>query len=68
MIDRKCKNTIRDFNDYRYPDRRDKQETNSPENPMKKDDHAPEAVGRFFAGMQLAKPRRARQRSSNLAS
>lgn len=67
MIDRKCKNTIRDFNDYRYPDRRDKQEANKPENPMKKDDHAPEALGRFFAGMQLTKPRRTRQRSSSLA-
>ena len=50
MFDRKCVQTIRDFNDYRYPERRDEQDKNAPEAPMKKDDHGPEALGRFFAG------------------
>ena len=50
MFDRRCTQTIRDMNDYRYPDRRDEQDKNSPELPMKKDDHGPEALGRFFAG------------------
>lgn len=50
MFDRSCTNTIRDFLDYRYPDTRDHQDYNNPENPMKKDDHGPEALGRFMAG------------------
>lgn len=49
MIDRKCRNTIREFLDYRYPE--DKSEVReAPELPMKKDDHTPEALGRFFRG------------------
>lgn len=55
-IDRSCQGMplndggmIREMQDYRYPDR--KSETReAPEVPMKKDDHAPEALGRFFAG------------------
>jgi len=50
MVDRKCTEFIREFNDYRYPDRKDEQDKNAPELPMKKDDHTPEALGRFFAG------------------
>lgn len=50
MFDRSCKETIRDFNDYRYPDVRNETDRNAPENPMKVNDHAPEALGRFFAG------------------
>jgi hypothetical protein len=47
---RRCVNLIREFNDYRYPATRDTQDRNVPENPMKKDDHTAEALGRFFAG------------------
>ena len=43
MIDRRCKATISDFNLYKYPG-------NGSENPEKKNDHAPEALGRFFMG------------------
>ena len=50
MFDRRCVSTIKDMNDYRYPDRKDEQDKNSPEAPLKKDDHGPEALGRFFAG------------------
>lgn len=53
MIDRKCVETIREFNDYRYPKSAKEaaaSDTNLTENPMKKDDHTPEALGRFFAG------------------
>lgn len=63
-INRRCVETIRDFNDYRYPDRKDAQDKNTPEAPMKKDDHAPEALGRLFAGRNMTlqhKARRARQ-------
>ena len=51
MFDRKCVKTISDMLNYRYPEKREQQkELNAPENPMKKDDHGPEALGRFFAG------------------
>lgn len=61
LFDRKCVNTIRDFNDYRYPQTRDEQNKNAPENPQKKNDHAPEALGRFFAGhFKSTQKRRAR--------
>lgn len=50
LVDRHCPNTIREFNDYRYPETRNEQGSDPSEKPMKKDDHVPEAVGRFFAG------------------
>jgi hypothetical protein len=50
FINRKCKNTIREFNDYRYPSGEEKRDKNNPENPLKKDDHTPEALGRFYIG------------------
>lgn len=53
MIDRSCVNMIREFNAYRYPKNEAERaalSSNLPENPMKKDDHTPEALGRFFAG------------------
>jgi len=48
MFDRSCVNSIREFQDYRYPE--SKSEVNGQENPLKKDDHTPEALGRFFGG------------------
>lgn len=49
FINRTCTELIREMNDYRYPEL--KSELLSPsENPMKKDDHGPEALGRFFKG------------------
>uniref|UniRef100_A0AAU6R649 Terminase large subunit n=1 Tax=Micrococcus phage Kurnik TaxID=3092208 RepID=A0AAU6R649_9CAUD len=50
MFDRSCTRTINDFLEYRYADTPAGQDRNAPENPMKKDDHGPEALGRFFAG------------------
>jgi len=50
LIDRKCENTIREFNDYRYPKGEEKRDKNNQENPLKKDDHTPEALGRFYHG------------------
>lgn len=50
-INRSCKNTIYEFNEYRYPERKETALGDAaPENPMKKDDHTPEALGRFFSG------------------
>lgn len=50
FFDHSCINTIREFNDYRYPENKSETTRNDAEAPLKKDDHAPEALGRFFAG------------------
>ncbi len=55
MFDPKCPRTIHDFSEYRYPDTSEQSKgeisTKRFELPMKKDDHGPEALGRFLAGM-----------------
>lgn len=69
MFDRKCTSTIQDFLNYRYPEKKSQQDSNAPENPLKKDDHAPEALGRFFAGhFGTEQKRRARARKSSMAA
>jgi Terminase large subunit, T4likevirus-type, N-terminal len=53
FVNRKCTNTIREMNDYRYPKTAvEAAELGrpAPEKPLKKDDHCPEALGRFMAG------------------
>lgn len=71
MIDRKCTNTIREFNDYKYPQRKSQADQNAIEAPQKKDDHTPEALGRMFAG-RFGTPDRlhghARTRRGNMRS
>lgn len=69
-FDRKCSNTIQDMLNYRYPEKKSQADSNAPENPMKKDDHGPEALGRFFAGHYgtETKKRRTRAAKSNLAA
>lgn len=47
---KRCPNTIREFGSYRYPKGEEKRDKNNQENPMKKDDHTPEALGRFYHG------------------
>lgn len=52
MIDRRCENTIREMNDYRYP-RKAKEvvnQRNPNDLPLDKDNHCPEALGRFYRG------------------
>lgn len=69
LINRKCVNTIREFNEYRYPksiSEAAEANANLPEKPMKKDDHTPEALGRLFAGM-FKPPERGRSRTSAAA-
>lgn len=49
----RCPNTIREFGEYRYKETAEKaaeKDRSAPENPLKKDDHTPEALGRFFSG------------------
>jgi hypothetical protein len=52
LFDRKCKRTIEDMLNYRYPDKMEAREPGSDkfDKPMKKADHGPEALGRFCAG------------------
>lgn len=53
-INRRCVNTIREMNDYRYPETAEQAGTrgrSAPEEPLKKDDHTPEAIGRLFSGL-----------------
>lgn len=46
-----CADIVREMNDYRYPDTKKESDKEEPENPMKKDDHGPEALGRYFRGV-----------------
>lgn len=41
---------IREMSDYRYPETKDERVGHEPEEPLKKDDHGPEALGRFYRG------------------
>jgi hypothetical protein len=53
-VHRKCRNTIREMGIYKYPETSEsaaERGKSAPEYPEKKDDHAPEALGRFFAGL-----------------
>jgi hypothetical protein len=53
QINRRCKDTIREFNAYRYPktaDELEDRDREASEVPLKKDDHTPEALGRFMIG------------------
>jgi len=50
LIDRSCTGLIREMNDYRFPDTKEEQDKENPEKPLDKDDHGPEALGRFFRG------------------
>ena len=52
LFDRKCKFTIEDMLNYRYPEKKADKETSMKrfDLPMKRDDHGPEALGRFCAG------------------
>ena len=69
IIHRRCARTINDFEAYRYPEK--KSEASGPaENPLKVDDHGPEALGRLHAGLfgapdKLA--RKARQRRARVS-
>lgn len=52
IVNRRCKHTIDEFGKYKYPSKRstNAEERNNDEKPLKKDDHTPEALGRFYAG------------------
>lgn len=45
-----CPKTVHEFNEWRYPDQKNDLQPDSLDKPLKKDDHTPEALGRFFKG------------------
>lgn len=49
LIDRSCAGLIQEMQDYRYPENKSEVK-GAPEQPLDKDDHGPEALGRFFKG------------------
>jgi Terminase large subunit, T4likevirus-type, N-terminal len=74
VISPRCTRLISDMSEYRYPKTAHEaaqMDKPAPEEPMKKDDHGPEALGRFVAG-RLGTPqrnvRRARVSKADLAS
>ena len=70
FFDHSCINTIREMQDYRYPEVKDELTQDPKENPLKKDDHCPEALGRFYKGhfsRQYEQQGTARQRTARSA-
>jgi hypothetical protein len=49
LINRRCYGLIYEMGEYRYPENKSEIRPD-PEQPLDKDDHAPEALGRFFRG------------------
>lgn len=49
LIGRRCVQMKREFNIWKYPENRGDPDANSVELPEKKNDHTPEALGRFYA-------------------
>lgn len=47
---RRCKGLIFEMNEYRYPEEKEDTNKENPEKPLDKDDHGPEALGRFYRG------------------
>lgn len=50
LIDRSCSGLIFEMNEYRWPETKEESNKMPSEKPMDKDDHGPEALGRFFRG------------------
>ena len=70
FFDHSCINTIREMQDYRYPEVKDELTQDPKENPLKKNDHCPEALGRFYKGhfsRQYEQQGTARQRTARSA-
>jgi len=49
LVDRRCYGLIYEMGEYRYPENKSEIRPD-PEEPLDKDDHGPEALGRFFRG------------------
>ena len=67
-VHRRCKQTIREFGQYKYPETPEaaaERGRNAPELPEKKDDHTPEALGRAMSGL-FGKPFRTPKTQSKM--
>jgi hypothetical protein len=53
-FDRTCTYSRYEMGAYKWPEKRKATRSGQPENPEDKDNHVPEALGRFFAGYGLA--------------
>ena len=49
-FDRSCVNARKEMDAYRWPDKRTEKEKHKKDHPLDKDNHVPEALGRFMAG------------------
>mgnify|MGYP003584306478 CR=1 FL=1 len=49
-VDKSCTMLDKEMQDYRYPETKEEANSEAKEAPIKKDDHAPEALTRFFGG------------------
>jgi hypothetical protein len=69
-VDRSCEMLNKEMQDYRYPETKEEANKAEPENPLKVDDHAPEALSRFFGGhFHEQKPKkRARVSTARMAA
>jgi hypothetical protein len=68
VVDRSCKQLIWEMREgYRWPEHKSDVKNES-ENPMDKDNHGPEALGRFFKGFMdvVGESRRTRQRTAKV--
>lgn len=50
QIDRSCKRLIWEMNEYKYPETKEEAQRNPKDEPLDKDNHGPEALGRFMRG------------------
>lgn len=72
LIDRSCVGLINEMQEYRWPETKAESLKSESEKPLDKDDHGPEALGRFFRGFFGAPgeperaPARARVRKANM--
>ena len=74
LIDPNCSQLIREMQDYRYPETKDEENKRNPKNPndepLDKDNHGPEALGRFYRGYfgKIERPSGSTVRGSGLSS
>jgi hypothetical protein len=67
MVDRSCVNLIREMTSYRYPDTKEEAQRNPKDEPQDKDNHGPEALGRFMRGYFGTSRPRSRSRQAVMA-
>jgi hypothetical protein len=69
LVDSSCTNLIGEMQAYRYPETKEESLRNPNDEPMDKDNHGPEALGRFYKGYfgKIERPTGATVRGSGLS-